>query len=84
MSKRAVTPDPDLAKWCAALASTTVEEVPPGWVTVAQLAIKFGKADCTVSAQLTRAVREGRAETKRFRINTSRGPYPVPHYRLKP
>lgn len=85
MSKRATTkPDADLAKWCEALAANgQLDEVPPGWMTTAQIAAMLNKGHGTTGAQLSRAVREGRAEVKRFRIQTPRGAYPVPHYRLK-
>jgi hypothetical protein len=82
MSKRA-KPDPDLAAWCAALACSNVDEVPSGWHTAAELAGNLGKTVSTLSHQLARSVREGKAEVQKFRIQTSRGPYPVPHYRLK-
>ena len=81
--KRAAKPDPDLAAWCAVLACSEVDEVPPGWVTVTQLADELGKAEATIRTQLSRAVREGKAEMQKFRIQTPRGPYPVPHYKLK-
>lgn len=74
--------DTDLERWCSALVCGNADTVPPGWVTVAELATKLGKADCTISSQMTRAVRDGRAEMQRFRIQTGRGVYPVPHYRL--
>jgi hypothetical protein len=86
MSRKAkqVGSDPDLAKWCAALASPIIEDaVPPGWHTLAAIALELGKAESTVGSQLRRAVRDGRAEMQRFRIATARGAYPVPHYRLK-
>ena len=82
MSKR-TKPDPDLAKWCAALAApATEDEVPPGWHTLRQIAANLGKAESTISTQLGRAVREGRAETQSFRITTGKVVRPVPHYRL--
>ena len=81
--KRATQTDADLAAWCAALACHGVDKVPHGWVTVTQLADELGKAEATIRTQLSRAVREGRAEMQKFRIQTPRGPYPVPHYRLK-
>jgi predicted ArsR family transcriptional regulator len=82
-STKNVTPDADLAAWCAALATTiTADTVPRGWLTARQLAAKLGKAESTVSSQLSRAVREGRAETQSFRIASGKVVRPVPHYRL--
>ena len=77
-------PDKDLARWCAALAAPIVTDtVPPGWLTTRQIAAKLGKALPTMGALLGRAVREGRAERKTFRITTGAVTRPVPHYRLK-
>jgi hypothetical protein len=69
--------------WAAALATTITDDVPPGWHTLREIAVKLGKAESTVGGQLSRAVREGRAETQSFRINTGKVVRPVPHYRLK-
>ena len=76
-------PDADLAAWCAALVPQTADEVPAEWLTLRDIATKLGKADSTIGGQLARAVREGRAEVRRFRVATGRGVYPVHHYRLK-
>ncbi len=84
MSKRAASPDPDLAAWCAALATPVIEDtVPPGWLTSRELGIKLGKAGSTIGTLLARAVREGRAERQEFRIRTGSVTRPVPHYCLK-
>jgi hypothetical protein len=76
--------DPDLAKWCAALAAPSItDEVPPGWLTARELAKKIGKADSTMGKLLNRAVVEGRAERQNFRVVVGAFTRPVPHYRLK-
>jgi hypothetical protein len=76
--------DPDLARWCAALATPIVpDEVPSGWHTARDLAAKLGKPDSTVGKLLNRAVVEGRAEKQSFRITSGQVTRPVPHYRLK-
>lgn len=83
-STKLSTPDPDLAKWCAALATEVVaDEVPPGWHTAKQIAAATGKAHSTTGAQLCRAVSEGRCERKLFRVQTGDMVRPVPHYKLK-
>jgi hypothetical protein len=83
-SNIATAKDPDLAKWCAALASPiVVDTVPAGWHTSRDLGKQLGKASSTVGALLARAVREGRAERQTFRITTGAVTRPVPHYRLK-
>lgn len=76
--------DPELAKWCAALASPLVaDKVPEGWHTARELAEKLGKANCTITCLLSRAVRKGTAERKMFRICSGQVTRPIPHYRLK-
>lgn len=79
-----VTPDADLAAWCAALSSRTEPDVvPAGWLTTVQLGQKLGKNRSTVAALLFAACRAGRVEVKNFRVPSGqRGVYPVPHYRL--
>jgi hypothetical protein len=76
--------DADLAKWCAALASpATPDEVPTGYYTAVELADTLGKNRNSINRQLGELVKTGRAEVKKFRIQTGqRGLYPTPHYRL--
>jgi hypothetical protein len=78
-------PDPDLAKWCAALAPNyAIDTVPPGWFTRAQISESLGKNRSTIARRMQDAVIEGRAEVKIFRIASGqRGIYPVPHYKIK-
>jgi hypothetical protein len=84
MSKRAASPDADLAKWCAALASPAVTDVvPPGWFTTRQLAEKLNKALPTMGRLLAEAVADGRCEVQKFRATTGSVTRPVPHYCLK-
>lgn len=82
-SKPSTTKDPDLARWCAALVPNEVDEIPEGWFSASDLADRLKKSRDTISGQISTAVREGRAEVKKFRVMTGRGAYPVPHYRLK-
>ncbi len=80
--KRA-NPDPDLAAWCAALASpATPDIVPPGWHTTKELSAMLGKAGPTIGSMLTRAISEGRCERKSFRVVSGQVTRPIPHYRL--
>jgi hypothetical protein len=85
MKSKISTPDPDLAAWCAALASATpTDVVPPGWFTPAQLAEKLGMTSERMKRRITELMRLDKCETKKFRIeNGGRGVYPLPHYRLK-
>jgi hypothetical protein len=76
--------DPDLARWCEALASPmAADKVPPGWITARDLAAKLNKGPSTIGHLLVRAVREGRAEKQSFRITSGQVTRPIPHYRLK-
>lgn len=84
-SAKNVTPDPDLAAWCAALAPKHEPDVvPAGWLTAIALGKLLGKDRSTVTGLLQTAIKEGRAEVKKFRVPSGqRGIYPVPHYKLK-
>ena len=87
MKSQSVTPKPDaeLAKWCEMLSSpsVTAEEVPKGWFTVAQLAQKWGKAECTTGERIRRLFNEGKVERKNFTVQLEQRVRPVPHYKLK-
>jgi len=84
MSKRAASPDADLAKWCAALAMQAVTNVvPPGWFTTRQLAEKLNTPLPTMGRLLSESVAAGRCEVQRFRVTTGSVARPVQHYRPK-
>jgi predicted transcriptional regulator len=84
-SAKNVTPDTDLAAWCAVLSQSTVkpEVVPPGWFTVRQLATKWGRSECTTGERVKRLFRAGQIERKEFIIKLDQIVRPTPHYRLK-
>ena len=84
-SAKVVTPDPDLAQWCAALAAITtpVDIVPLGWETTQQIAAKTKVPVATLQQKLKRLVAAGQAEQKMFCIRLAKNTRPVPHYRLK-
>jgi hypothetical protein len=84
MSKRATSPDPDLAQWCAALAAPAVTDViPPGWFTTKQLADKLGKTRPTMARLLADAVAAGRCEMAKFRVSVGSFVRATPHYKLR-
>lgn len=62
--------------------SGTVETVPPGWKTTLQIAKELGTSRQTATSHISYLVSEGRAEYKKFRIQTPARVLPVPHYRL--
>ena len=77
-----VKPDPDLAKWCAALATQAVTNVvPPGWFTTRQLAEKLNTPLPTMGRLLSESVAAGRCEVQRFRVTTGSVTRPVQHYK---
>lgn len=83
MSKR-IQADPDLARWCAALAtSATADEVPPGWLRMDEIAKLLGKSESHTFKLLAAATREGRCETASFRVQRGSRVLPHKHYRLK-
>jgi hypothetical protein len=84
VSKPATAEELNAAAWAAALASPVVaDKVPAGWFTSKQIGKQLNKADSTMGALLSRAVGEGRAERKSFRVTIGSVTRPVPHYRLK-
>ena len=84
-SAKIVTPDPDLAQWCAALAAITtpIDIVPLGWQTTQQIAAKTKVPVPTLQQKLKRLVASGKAERKMFCVRLAKNTRPVPHYRLK-
>ena len=76
--------DPDLAKWCAALAAPIIEdEVPPNWHTKRELSKRLGKSESRMGELLHAALAAGKCERKEFRINLNGRSRPVPHYKLR-
>jgi response regulator of citrate/malate metabolism len=83
-SASSVTPDADLAKWCAALApvAAPVDVVPVGWMTAQALAGKLKIPKATMQQRLKRLFDQGSVERKRFRVKLAQNTRPVAHYRL--
>ena len=83
--KVVTAPDPDLARWCEALAVGTVEAevVPHGWFTCKELSKARGRSECSTSTALMRMIESGLAERRMFTIKLVSQTRPVPHYRLK-
>jgi len=84
MSKKITAEQLVASAWSAALApKIEPDTVPPGWMTAIELGKLLGKDRSTVTGLLQTAIREGRAEVKKFRVlSGQRGIYPTPHYRL--
>lgn len=74
--------DAELAALVSAVGgSGGVDEVPPGWYTVQQVAQARGVARCTAGEQLRRGVSVGDIERRRFRINCGDRVTAVWHYK---
>lgn len=73
-----------LSEFCQKLSQSPVklDTVPPGWFTVAALAVELGKASITISERMRRMVKDGEVERKNFVIQLEQRIRPVPHYRL--
>ena len=84
-SAKKVTPDTELAAWCAALSQSSVapEVVPPGWFTVSQLAAKWGRSECATGERVKRLYRDGKVLRKEFIVQLQQIVRRTPHYRLK-
>jgi uncharacterized protein YbcV (DUF1398 family) len=81
---KATKRDPDLEKWCEALAGAGVQpDAPPGWLTPVQLAEKLGKNRFTIESSLRELLKQGKAERRKFRTKTAQRTIALWHYRLK-
>ena len=58
------------------------ENIPDGWKTIRTVADDQGRSVSQTSALMREAVREGRVEVQKFRIDVGAKTYPVPHYRI--
>ena len=76
--------DAELAALVSAVGgSGGVDEVPPGWYTVQQVAQARGVARCTASEQLLRGVSAGTIERRQYRIRFCNRVAGVWHYRVR-
>ena len=83
-SAKNVTADPQLAAWCAALASTAAtDEVPPGWLRMTELAAMIGKSDSQTAKLVRKAADDGRCETAMYRVQCGQRVMGLRHYKLK-
>ena len=83
-SAKNVTPDADLAKWCAALATPAVtDEVPAGWLRMTEIATLLGKSESHMAKLIRKSADQGRCETAMFRVQCGRRVLALRHYKLK-
>jgi AraC-like DNA-binding protein len=83
-SAKNVTPDPDLARWCAALATqAATDEVPAGWLKMSEIATLLGKSESHMAKLIRKAADDGRCETAMFRVVCGQRVMALRHYRLK-
>jgi len=72
------------AQFAKALVSLDcADEIPEGWITAREFA-HHKKISVSHSQKILRDLSvRGLTESKKFKIDTPRGFYPVPHYRIK-
>ncbi len=72
------------SKFAQALGSIgKADVIPEGWATARDIAESQGVSMPHMQKKIRVLVESGKAEMQRFKIKTSRGFYPVPHYRIK-
>lgn len=75
-----------LERLCKAIAlhseSKGVEQVPPGWHTAAEIGKRINKHPNTATRQMQALLRTGVVQIRKFKIMTTRGPFPVAHYKI--
>ncbi len=65
----------------AELANSSLETVPAGWMTTKEMAKEMGQPVSTISHFITSAIRAGRMEVRRFRVNSHGKVTSIPHYK---
>jgi DNA-binding IscR family transcriptional regulator len=72
------------SKFAQALGSIgKADVIPEGWATAREIADSQGVSMPHMQKKIRALVESDKAEMQRFKIKTSRGFYPVPHYRIK-
>jgi predicted transcriptional regulator len=74
----------ELKKLCDKISKTAVCKfvvAPKGWYTIKQLSKEMKISEPSALRKITIMLEKGEVEKKKFSIETSRGSYPVPHYR---
>jgi hypothetical protein len=73
-----------LSEFCTELKRSPVklDQVPPGWFSVADLAAETNKSACITGDRIRRMVRDGIVERQDFVIQLEQRARAVPHYRL--
>jgi AraC-like DNA-binding protein len=83
-SAKNVTPDSDLARWCAALSTqAATDEVPPGWLKMAEIATLLGKSESHTAKLIRKAADDGRCETAMYRVQCGQKVMALRHYKLR-
>lgn len=77
----------DLKKLCDKISKAAIrkcEVAPKGWYTIKQLSKAMKVSEPTMLRFMKIMLDKKEVEKKKFSIETSRGSYPVPHYRHVP
>jgi AraC-like DNA-binding protein len=82
--KRKITAEDIVSSWSAALSTTAAtDEVPPGWLKMAEIATLLGKSESHMAKLIRRSAEQGRCETAMFRVVCGQRVLALRHYRLK-
>jgi predicted signal transduction protein with EAL and GGDEF domain len=74
------------SSWAEALAGYSnfiLQTVPDDWKTSIRIAEETGLSETHTRRIISKAMREGRVEMRKFRIQTGSRLYAAPHYRIK-
>ena len=81
-AKRTEMDSAELLKRLRAAIQHQAESVPKGWLTASEWSNLWKLSPNAAGLVLSKSVRLGLMETKKFRIDTkTRGNYPTPHYK---
>jgi transposase len=72
-------------EWANAIARSmakNVDEIPEGFYTTRQISKMTGRGLSSTKEIVERLVREGTAERKTFRVQTTSKQCPIPHYKI--
>jgi hypothetical protein len=72
----------DWANLIAGVVNSDEDEVPEGFKTMQKISEETNIPIRTLSAKISRLVKKGKAEARKFRIKTPTKVYLTPHYRI--
>jgi hypothetical protein len=73
----------DWAKIIADANSRDAENVPEGWLCRSQLEEEWGFSQSHTLKTIQTLCKKGKVVMKKFKVSTTRGIMPIPHYKIK-